>query len=287
MEALMRHLGSIVLSLLLGPIIYVLTGIGLVRLAGAPRDWYTADPTPVALGLAALVGAGILYAILLLVRLSPIGPVLVGLGYLGLTVWGLLRTESLTDLIPERYVGSAHVTGGPTFGVSLLLAIPLLATIGSPRRWRRRPDGVTETAEDAAYPTSPAPAYTGYPGAPIYTPPATTPVPPTRSVPADPEPGEQTTALPVPNAPTPVAQRPVAPQPAAPTPVAPTLTAPTPPAAPPAAPQPKPVSPAAQGTTKTAQAGSTAASQTWPVSPGPTDSDATRRLPSDDEPDQK
>jgi hypothetical protein len=102
MEALMRHLGSIVLCLLLGPIIYVLAGVGLGRLAQVPRDWYRTDPRPIVIGLVLLAAAGILYAVLLLVRLSPLGPVPVGLGYLGLTAWGLLRTDSLTTLIPER-----------------------------------------------------------------------------------------------------------------------------------------------------------------------------------------
>src|SRR3954470_5267926 len=205
MEVLMRHLGSIVVSLLLGPIVYVLTGVGLVRLAAASGDWYSTDPQPVAIGLGALVGAGVLYAILVLVRLSPLGPVLVGLGYLGLTAWGLLRPDSLTGLIPAHYVGSAGVTGGPTFGVSLLLAVPLLATIRRPRRWRRRPDAVGPSTEDTAAgdPTSAGPSYPNYPGAPIYTPPAPTPAPATRE---QPERGEQTTALPVPNAPTRVAQ---------------------------------------------------------------------------------
>src|SRR3954452_19274119 len=282
MEVLMRHLGSIALSLLLGPIVYVLTGVGLVRLADVPGDWYSTDPNPVAIGLGALVLAGALYAILVLVRLSPLGPVLVGLGYLGLTAWGLLRPDSLTSLIPERYVGSAGVTGAPAFGVSLLLAVPLLATIGSPRRWRRRPDAAHPSTEDTAggYPTSPGPAYANSPGAPISTPPATTPAPAGRDLPSAPEPGEQTTALPVPNAPTRVAQEPAAPKP---TPVTPTLTVPAAPASPPVAPQPRPVPPpSAQSAAKAAQTGAAGSSQTWPVSPGPADSEVTHKLP--DEP---
>ena len=171
----MRHLGSIVLSLLLGPIVYVLTGVGLVRLAGTERDWYQVDRPPVLIGLGALAAAGILYAVLVFARLSPLGPFLVGLGFLGLTTWGLFDGASLTDLLPESIVGVSGSTGEPAYAVALLLAVPLLATIVIPRRWRRFPDRPADTAtteqEGAApaYPSSPPP-YT-YPGAPIYTPP--------------------------------------------------------------------------------------------------------------------
>src|SRR5256885_7919110 len=78
----------------------------------------------------------------------------------------MIRRPPRSPLFPYR-----RSPDPPAFGVSLLLAVPLLATIGSPRRWRRRPDAVDPSTEDTAggYPTSPAPAYANYPGAPIYT----------------------------------------------------------------------------------------------------------------------
>jgi hypothetical protein len=285
MEVLVRHLGSIVLALLLGPIVYVLTGVGLARLAGTERDWYQVDRAPVLVGLGALAAAGILYAVLVLARLSPLGPFLVGLGYLGLTAWGLSDSGSLANLVPERLVGVSGSAGEPAYAVALLLALPLLATVVIPRRWRRSPDRPAEPDQAAqmveegaapAYPSSPAPF--AYPGAPVYTPPTTAPAPAAPTYPP-PEPtrventgagrtsgeragdSERTTVLPPPNAPTPPVPRPTP------------APAPAPPAARPTSGAPAPGDPS-----PTSGGGST--TQTWPVTGGENgdDAESTRKL---------
>src|SRR5262245_38181111 len=128
MEAPMRHLGSIVLCLLLGPIVYAFVGIGMVKLTEVPADWYKADPVPVLTCLAAFVMAGLLYAVLMMTRISPLGPVLAGLGYAGITAWALFGGGSIEDTLSYWISGSDEVLTRPAYGVALLLAVPLLAT---------------------------------------------------------------------------------------------------------------------------------------------------------------
>jgi hypothetical protein len=252
----MRHLGSIVLSLLLGPIVYAFVGVGLVKVTGAPTDWYKTDPAPVLTGLAAYAVAGLLFAVLTMTRISPLGPVLVGLGYAGITAWALFGGTSITDALAFRIGDSDEVLIRPAYGVALLLAVPLLATIVSPRRWRRSvsppPAAAADQEQDTpAYPTSPAlPAYPSTP-APIYTPTSRLPA---DDVPAGP--GERTTVLSPPSPPvSPVSSPPAqdAPTSGAPTSGAPTSGAPTSGAPTSGAP---------------AQSSPNAVTQTWPVSDG-------------------
>jgi hypothetical protein len=223
----MRHLGSIVLSLLLAPIVYALTGIGLVKMIDVPRHLSGHDYATLGIGVAALAGAGLAYAVLVMTRLSPLGPVLAGLGFLGMTAWYIGSRSSFTRIIPDNALGTRGAAWAPASTVTVLLAVPLLATIVSPRRWRRWANppaavaapGYTPPAgpsDEPAYPGaplyapsySPSPAYPGspaysaareYPGNPISGPPdqssdATTPLPtsgppawPVRDDPADPE----------------------------------------------------------------------------------------------------
>jgi hypothetical protein len=265
----MRHLGSIALSLLLGPIVYAFVGVGLVNVTGAPADWYKTDPAPVLTGLAAYGVAGLLYAVLMMTRISPLGPVLAGLGYAGLTAWALFDGESMTDALSYRIGDSDEVLTRPAYGVALLLAVPLLATIVSPRRWRRsaNPPAAPATEEQAtdglADPTSPAiPAYPSTP-APIYT--------PTSRLPAgEAGPGERTTVLPPPSPPASSPPNPVS------SPPAPTSGPPAPASGPPAqnAPTSSPPAPSSPGS----------GTQTWPVTDGSgdepkgADQEVTRKL---------
>jgi hypothetical protein len=147
----------------------------------------------------------------------------------------------MTDALDFRIGNSDEVLIRPAYGVALLLAVPLLATIVSPRRWRRSvsppPAAEADQEQDTpAYPTSPAiPAYPSTP-APIYT--------PTSRLPADDVsagPGERTTVLPPPSPP--VSSPPAQNAPTSGAPTAPTSGAP-------------------------AQSSPNAVTQTWPVTDG-------------------
>lgn len=129
----MRHLGSLILSLVLAPIIWVLTGIGLVEY-GPARDRLGSD---VVLALAALVAAGTLFAVLAIARISPVGPMLAGLAYLGIVAWATLDHASLQATLPRSVLGTESALTRPADGYAVLLAIPLLATAFGAGRWRR------------------------------------------------------------------------------------------------------------------------------------------------------
>jgi hypothetical protein len=135
----MRHLGSIVLSIVLAPIIYILGGIGLIRLSlnsasvlsGSGTNW-----TDVGIGAGAIVVAGALYAILVLTKLSPLGPVLVALIYILVQLAALFDASRVQSTFGNSVFGTPNAAEAPLTGLALLLAVPLLATIFSPRRWR-------------------------------------------------------------------------------------------------------------------------------------------------------
>ncbi|WP_213453589.1 hypothetical protein [Rhizomonospora bruguierae] len=166
----MRHLFSLLVSLILAPAIWLGVGVGGNRVLAA-RTGNATPQHPDALlllfGLAVLLAAGLLYALLVLARLSPVGPVLAGLAYLGATGWAMFAYDSFRDLVPTDLGSLTGVGEVPAGGVAALLAVPLLLTLFSPRRWRRH-----ETT--AAQPVTPA--YSG-PAAYPYQQPGYVPAP--------------------------------------------------------------------------------------------------------------
>jgi hypothetical protein len=181
----MRHLGSLVLCLVLGAIIYVLTGI-------SGSKWFEAETTSggdrygaLALSIAAGLVAGGLYSLLVLARLSPIGTVLIGLVFLGVGLWSFFSPSSLADVIPQDILGVEGAGLGTAGPLSLIIAMPLLITIFSPRRWRRWGSAPAAVAPAPGYSPPPVPANTfqapppapSY-GAPSYSPAYNSPVSP-------------------------------------------------------------------------------------------------------------
>src|SRR5262245_44580532 len=132
----MRHLGSLLLSLISAAAIHVLAGVGMVKAteihSGEATDW---PATAIAFG--ALITAGLIYTMLLFARLSPFGLVAAGLAFLGVSVWALIWPDSFLDTMPTSVggIGDAGViAAGP---LTTILAIPLLCTLFSTRRWDR------------------------------------------------------------------------------------------------------------------------------------------------------
>jgi hypothetical protein len=156
----MRHLGSIVLALLLAPATWVLTGLGLGKFAEAPAG-SAGFGIDLALGVGAVVGAGLCYALLVLPRLSPLGPMLAGLGFLSLVVWRVGDLDGFNRAVPADFLNVTLALRNPAEGYAALLAMPLLGTLFSARRWRRddHPPAEYDAQMAPAYPTS------TYPGA--------------------------------------------------------------------------------------------------------------------------
>ena len=171
----MRHLLSVLLSLVLAPLVYVASGYSAAQFGEANANGQI-DITPAALALTAAVAAGGLYALLVMARLSPVGPALAGLLYLGVTLWALLSRASFEDTVPADLLGAEGALHAPVGAGTTLLSIPLLLTVVSSRRWRRTaeppPAGSYDAAPDHAdAPTLVSPTYDASAAAPTYEPP--------------------------------------------------------------------------------------------------------------------
>jgi hypothetical protein len=127
-----RHLLSILLGLVLGTVVYVLLGYAGFKVQ--TENGWSGDN---AIGLLAMLGAGVAYAGLLVPRLSPLGPALVGVAYLGLGLWIVSDLSSFVSAMPADLLGLDNAGFGA--GTYLLaLGVPLLATLVSPNRWMGR-----------------------------------------------------------------------------------------------------------------------------------------------------
>jgi hypothetical protein len=125
----MRHVWSILLALVLAPTGWLLCGSGeagdLIGRAGGAEGFHALT------GLALLLSAGSAYGILVLLPISPAGPTLAGLGYLGAGLWALADPTSYAGVWPSADVAR------PGYGLALVLAVPLLGTALVMRRWEQ------------------------------------------------------------------------------------------------------------------------------------------------------
>lgn len=156
----MRHLGSLVLCLILAPVIYLLTGTAVAKWVEAEiNSSGTKHYTALSVAILAALFAGGLYGVLVLMRLSPVGTVLAGLVFLGVAFWAMFDRKGFLDTMPSTVLGVRGAAGaaGP---VTAVLAVPLLMTVFSPRRWRRWGNAPAAVA--------PSPGYSPPPTMPLY-----------------------------------------------------------------------------------------------------------------------
>jgi hypothetical protein len=151
----MRHLVSAALALVLALLIYVSAGFSAIKF-GEVNELGRIGAGPAALGLVAALVAGGLYALLVMGRLSPVGPFLAGLLYLGVTLWRVFDDAGFARRFPDGLLSVENLMQVPAGFGTALLAVPLLFTIASAGRWRGVDDSLPGPAVpyDAA-PTSP------------------------------------------------------------------------------------------------------------------------------------
>ena len=290
----MRHLRSILYALVLGPSIWVLAGVGFTNdLSSRGREFFSAESIS---GLLLLIFAGILYAILTFAPVSPAGPVLTGAAFLGVTIWAFNSPEAYASLWAPEVAKDGFDLSRPGYGLAGLLAIPLLGTALSARRWARyeppvlpiigeigrfrgaaKVAGTPVAAEQTtvirpatvpAAPFSPAPTAPVSPAVPraVERPVTFPPVPTSPGIPQSA--GDRTVAFPpAPSADATVALPSIGRPPA--TPARPSVT--PPPAKPPVQPAPPAPTPQAKPTSPAPQA--------QPTSPAPQGQPATRQAP--------
>jgi hypothetical protein len=177
----MRHLISLVLGVVLAPVIYVLAGVSNSKAA----EYLTQgkNVTTLAIAIGCIVAAGALYSVLILIRFSPVGSVLAGVILAVPSVWALLDGAGFDKLMPDSLLG---IHGALTLGASstlLLAAVPLVATVFSPRRWRSDAESSAGSEFDASpsYATLPSSAAPVYQPSSSYTTSAYSPTTPSSS----------------------------------------------------------------------------------------------------------
>ena len=129
----MRHLRSILYALVLAPAIWILCGVGFDQdLTGRARDNGGLESLS---GVLLLLLAGAAYAILLFSPVSPAGPLLAGLTFLGVGAWARIAPESYAGVWPSNIAKDGFNVSTPGYGLAVLLAVPLITTALSARRW--------------------------------------------------------------------------------------------------------------------------------------------------------
>ncbi|MEV8505239.1 hypothetical protein AB0368_10480 [Actinoplanes sp. NPDC051475] len=129
----MRHLRSILYALILAPAAWILCGVGFDQdLTGRARDNGGLESVG---GLLLLLLAGAAYGILLFAPISPSGPLLTGLTFLGVGAWARVSPSSYASVWPADVTKDGFNVSTPGYGLALLLAVPLVCTALSARRW--------------------------------------------------------------------------------------------------------------------------------------------------------
>ena len=84
-----------------------------------------------------LLLAGAAYAILIFAPISPAGPALSGLVFLGVGSWALIAPDSYAGVWPAGIAKEGFDLSRPGYALAAMLAVPMLCTALSARRWAR------------------------------------------------------------------------------------------------------------------------------------------------------
>jgi len=134
-ERTLRHLRSILYSLVLAPAAWVLTAVGLTGdLTARGRDGFAVENFT---GLLLLLLAGAAYGILVLGPFSPAGPLLAGVVYLAISAWALTSPSAYADVWSPSVAKDGFDLSRPGYGLAAILAVPLICTALSARRWEK------------------------------------------------------------------------------------------------------------------------------------------------------
>ncbi|MCP2326660.1 hypothetical protein HDA40_005167 [Hamadaea flava] len=153
----MRHLWSLIAGVVIAPLAWAVvafgqTVMGEVYTAGAPTGY----SSKVLLGAGVLVGAGLIVGLIASLRVSPVGPLLVALLYLGssaLLIFAPKTGVDVFDRVQKDVLGHDVMTITPLkSGIIPVLGGVLLIAVFSGGRWRVWPG--TETVDATATTTT-------------------------------------------------------------------------------------------------------------------------------------
>lgn len=159
----MRHLGSLIAGVLIAPIAWLLIALGQQQSVPRVADIVTGDATSTA-GLVGpvsmLAGAGILLGLVATLRISPVGPLLAGLFFVGTYVGLIVAPSRVHAAVPGNiHVLGQHITPRTPLdnGTLLVIGALMLVSLVSAHRWRRWPaeEVAVDEPADATYGTEP------------------------------------------------------------------------------------------------------------------------------------
>ncbi len=131
----MRHVRSILYALILAPALWILTGVGFNHdLTTRGRGTFAVESFA---GLLLLLLAGAAYGILAFAPISPAGPLLAGVTFLGIACWALAAPAGYAGTFPTSLTKDSFDLSRPGYGLAALLAVPLICTALSARRWEK------------------------------------------------------------------------------------------------------------------------------------------------------
>ena len=156
----MRHLWSLIAGVVLAPIVWAAAAYGQAVTAqvsanGAP----TSFESKMLIAATAFVGAGLLFGIVGTLRLSPVGPIVAGLAYLGCYAFAIAAPATANDAFNRvTKVGDydIHYATALTSGLIPVLGAALLMAVFSGGRWRSWPSTAEATTQPAVSPTDTA-----------------------------------------------------------------------------------------------------------------------------------
>ncbi|PWR06602.1 hypothetical protein DKT69_36550 [Micromonospora sicca] len=161
--ARMRHVGTLIAAIVIGPLAWILLAIGQGRsvqaftAAQTSGAFNTGDFVRTALLLAA---AGILLGLIATLRFSPLGAVLTGIVYAGSYLAMMMRPTWLLRLLGHQgTVAGQHADLATPVrtGTTLLIGAAMLVAVLSVQRWRRWPRPAAEAPEMATPESSSSP----------------------------------------------------------------------------------------------------------------------------------
>ncbi|SCF36405.1 hypothetical protein GA0074695_6116 [Micromonospora viridifaciens] len=149
----MRHIGTVIAAVIVGPLAWILFALGQDRSAQAFADAQgggTLDGGDFVRPALVLAAAGILLGLIATLRFSPLGAALTGLFY-SATYLGLLVSPTavlgLLDHEPTLAGYQVDLAAPLRTGTTLLVGSLMLVAVVSVRRWQRWPQPAAEAPE--------------------------------------------------------------------------------------------------------------------------------------------
>ena len=162
--ARMRHFGTLIAAIVIGPLAWILLAIGQGRsvqaftTAQSSGAFDTRDFVGTTLLLAA---AGILLGLIATLRFSPLGAVLTGLVYAGSYLAMATRPTWLLRLLGQKVTVAgqhADLATPVRTGTTLLVGAAMLIAVLSVQRWRRWPRPAADAPDTEAPESDSSPA---------------------------------------------------------------------------------------------------------------------------------